>query len=582
MIIAWFILLISTFILLAAPFKRTYFIVFIRRSLIAVLVAVSGIFFFNKITSRFLQKNMPETKITIIALNEKNEKAQSYDIVVKGVVVDDKWYWVKDLIHSDSGWIDYEEGAYYWSPYSKSNEMKDSLELTIPGGRNRVVVFENNKWSGKAKITSNNSPDLEIDTYSESDSIDYGVSLYSIENFRLNKMRKILTIIFGGILFLIIQLLFLIKKNTKIPNQVKQRTVWMDVLRVICIFTVIFLHYTTSLYEKTFNGNIFNWLPYLCINCLTSFAVPCFFMLSGALILHKQESISYLLKKRIPSVYIPLILWSIIYIIILGPIQGTCKTAIIKSLYSSQYYHLWFMYPLLGLYFLSPVVRQIFINSEKSLKQYAYILMCLIPTVFLTVARLFRANYISLWFAWGFPEIGLFVLGAWLINKEIKLWKCVIGAIVSLICIMLGELTYVFFADTPSKNFIGAYGTLPVFIFAVFIFAVFISSGKYFERFSDKLKQRIATISNLSMGVYFIHLLVKEILDKTNIYQSNSNSIIMMLFAAIVNFAFSFAICFAFSQIPIVGRLFGKTNYIVCNVDDMTRQMNGGGATVAC
>ena len=227
-----------------------------------------------------------------------------------------------------------------------------------------------------------------------------------------------------------------------------------------------------------------------------------------------------------------------------------------------------FLHKLLFLYFLSPIIRLTFITSAENIKKYAFVLVCVVPVILLTIARLFRLNYISLWFTWGFPEIGLFVLGAWLLQKKLPLRKTLLGSAVSLLFIILGEASCFIFGETPHKNFIGAYGTAPVFMFAAFMFTVFMSCEPYFNKLSESIKNRVASISKLSVGIYFAHLLVKAILDKTNIYQANSNSVLMMFFATIINFVFSLAICYVFSKIPFVGWIFGKSSLSTCYVSN--------------
>ena len=577
MLLAWLILVLSAAILLATPFQRTRFVIVLRRFFVALVAASAGIYFFYILSAKVLYRLLPQTTVTITALNDKNETAQSYDIVVKGFVVDKVWYWAKNLKHSDSGWIDYDAGAYYWKAFDKPVSMTDSISFEIPSGRDKTIVFEKNKWHGKALIKTETTESI-VDTYSDSDSEDYGVSLGSSKISTWDKIRKYTSVCFGGVVFILIQFFFILSKNNP-KNQVsaQKRIIWMDFLRISCIFTVIFLHYTTSLYEKNYTGSFASWIPSLIVNCFTTFAVPCFFMLSGALILNKNESLSSLLKKRLPSVYIPLIIWSGIYIAYFGALQGSSITAFFKSLYTSQYYHLWFMYPLIGLYFLSPVIRSVLLNSDESIKKYAFVLVCIVPTILLTIAKLFRLTYISFWFTWGFPEIGLFVLGAWLVQKKLPVRKALLGSAVSLLLIILGELSCFIFGETPHKNFIGAYGTFPVFMFAVFMFAVFMSSEPYLTKLPESIKNRVASISKLSVGIYFTHLLAKALLDKTNIYQTDSKSFLMMLFAAIINFLFSLAICYVFSKIPFVGWIFGKSSSSSCYVNIYTKQINRGG-----
>lgn len=578
--IAWILFVISTSIILAAPFKRNILVVLLRRFLVATVVASITLFFTYKFGTKILYKLHPPAEVTITALNERHEKAASSDIVIKGFVIDGKWLWANTVEHSDSGWENYGAGAYYWKSFENSAEMKNSITFKLPVGISRTIVFESNKWHGKCSIVEKGIPAEILDTYSNSDSSDFGYSLSSISiSQKWLKIRKFGSIFAAVIAFILVQVLFFIKKTSVTSFNGKKRIVWMDALRIVCIFTVIFLHYTTGLFNSDSAANLTAWIPKLLVNSLTTFAVPCFFMLSGALILNKEEPISHLLKKRIPSVYVPLLFWSVVHISYFGALQGSSAKAILKSIYSSQYYHLWFMYPLIGLYFLSPIIRKVFIQSEKSLSRYAYAIMCIVPLALLTISRLFQNNYISAWFSWGFPETGLFVAGAWIARMAAKRKtspaKLALSAIASFLSIAVCEQALILLTGKVQKNFIGAYGTIPVFAFALVVFALFVAFADFFEKLPDNVKSKIGNIAQLSMGIYFVHLLTKALLDKTGIYQSDSLSVAMMLFASIVNFIVSLAICQIFSQIPIVRNLFGKTNSKCCYTTSYTNERGG-------
>ncbi|MBD2598484.1 acyltransferase family protein [Nostoc spongiaeforme FACHB-130] len=90
--------------------------------------------------------------------------------------------------------------------------------------------------------------------------------------------------------------------NSKYEN----RLIWADYVRVIANFFVIFLHSAAPLlyqFKKIpdsywITGNIYDSGVRMC--------VPLFFMLSGYLLLEKQETLETFFKKRFKRIFIPL------------------------------------------------------------------------------------------------------------------------------------------------------------------------------------------------------------------------------------------------------------------------------------
>ena len=80
----------------------------------------------------------------------------------------------------------------------------------------------------------------------------------------------------------------------------KTRLLHIDFLRILCIFLVMFTHTSTSGFSLYLNKINSNWFPlYIIIPFWIKTAVPIFFMISGALLLKKEEPLSVIFKKRI-------------------------------------------------------------------------------------------------------------------------------------------------------------------------------------------------------------------------------------------------------------------------------------------
>lgn len=117
-----------------------------------------------------------KTPIVITALNDADVNAEGNEVFIKEIVVDGEIY------HSPrvkSGCWVYRNGRIGWRTYSTPIDITSSIEILIPVGSNREIIFESNIWRGKAKIQTENEV-FELNFYAptENDS-SYIVNLES-------------------------------------------------------------------------------------------------------------------------------------------------------------------------------------------------------------------------------------------------------------------------------------------------------------------------------------------------------------------------------------------------------------------
>lgn len=127
-----------------------------------------------------------------------------------------------------------------------------------------------------------------------------------------------------------------------------------DLLRIFAAIAVIFLHAGLD-FENPANGTeilVKNFFDFTFL-----FAVPIFFMLSGAFILDNDKNSHYreFYRKSFKSVGIHTIIFSIFYAAYTYHVFGTkamCKGIVIGAPYG----HMWYLYTLIGIYLLAPVM----------------------------------------------------------------------------------------------------------------------------------------------------------------------------------------------------------------------------------
>lgn len=87
----------------------------------------------------------------------------------------------------------------------------------------------------------------------------------------------------------------------------KKRKVHIDILRIMAAFLVLFNHTEGHAYYMNYQNGALKLLFSIGLSAITKINIPMFYMLSGALLLGKEESYSALLKKRVGRFFLALL-----------------------------------------------------------------------------------------------------------------------------------------------------------------------------------------------------------------------------------------------------------------------------------
>ncbi len=135
---------------------------------------------------------------------------------------------------------------------------------------------------------------------------------------------------------------------------------WADLIRVLAIYLVVVIHTSGRLTNAWGKEPLPQWIIGDIYGGIARIGVPLFFMLSGYLLLPRSESVGAFYRKRVVKIIIPFVAWSVFYIgdnCLRTP--GLCTTDYLMQylLLKKTYFHLWFLYSLLGIYVIMPVLR---------------------------------------------------------------------------------------------------------------------------------------------------------------------------------------------------------------------------------
>lgn len=271
-----------------------------------------------------------------------------------------------------------------------------------------------------------------------------------------------------------------------------------NIIRVVAIFFVIVIHSMAGLDAEAHNSVLGRVMCSL-LNSFIYAGVPLFVMLSGALLLGKDEPIPVFFKKRINRLIIPFITWSIVVyglnaIIDTGG-EYSVWDGIYKFLTSGVYGIYWYIYLILGLYLLTPVFREVKSRYLTYIIVVFYIVDALFPD-FKICSRFECENLVYLsYFLLGYD------MKTYVSRHHYFRMYSLMGLLIS-----LGFSFYVIYNDIET-NFPFIYFT------SICLFNILVSMNvKGIEDY--KLQQIVNYVSRVSYGIYLSHILFISVLIK--------------------------------------------------------------------
>lgn len=338
------------------------------------------------------------------------------------------------------------------------------------------------------------------------------------------------------------------------------RTYYLDALRIVAICAIVVLHVAGSYWYQV-DIERFDWEVFNLYDCITRWGVPVFVMISGALFLDpaRPQPLKKLWTKNIPRLVALILFWGALYALVFDlPDAWSPESAgafIHDLLFGTP--HLWFLFMLLGLYMIVPLLRCITANEEATryFLVFGLVVNILIPFVTDTGSfgigeDIYAALMIKLPVGYSF----FFVLGYYLAKHDLPAkarWTVYVLGIVGLIGAVVAS-SWVSHASGSADAFI-IQSTYP---FAFAAAAIFILTRRRIQGRTlpqERLKT-IYTLSSCTLGVYVIHIFVLRGLMAFGISALDFDPIISVPCLAAVTIVISFALAFMLKKIPVFGK----------------------------
>lgn len=331
----------------------------------------------------------------------------------------------------------------------------------------------------------------------------------------------------------------------------KQRTIYLDVVRVVACMMVIVMHAPISGADAEGHG------PFLVLNSyFTTPCVPLFFMVSGALLLPCKEGTSAILylRRRLGKIVGPTVCFSLLYLV-----NSSSSVDWIISLLSMPFSvqgHgvLWFMYTLAGLYLLVPILSSwVRKASRRELEFYLFLwFVTLLYPYFSLFLGVNASETGALYYFTGY--VGYFLLGYYLNTVVIKnsWWVYFLGMVMFPLPLLNKLLDW-------NLDFYKAFWYLSAPV-AIMTTSWFISIKCLFaqKRLPSVVVSVLEQINNLSFGIYLIHIFVmRTLLWNWSMIQTISNYYLQTLIVAVLTFVGSYVICYLIAYLPFSKYIIG-------------------------
>ncbi len=350
------------------------------------------------------------------------------------------------------------------------------------------------------------------------------------------------------------------------------RHTYIDALRVICSVMVILTH-IVMYYINAFETTTVFWTSLAFIKALTQFAVPVFFMISGATILSstKDEAYGSFIWRRLSKIGIPLITYSFLYYLFYVFIKQEYGfgIGIFFSKFLSQDIsgHLWYLYALTPLYFLIPFLRKLVQNlTKKQLLTLIVVIFVINSFLPLSNALLAMCSKVKIaYYSYGkagaylnYTLIGYFIhnYGTEVKNTRILkllLWSTIIASLGA-----MTVMTYYFSEEKINQAYLNITWPFVVFLsVAVMLFAKLHYDKK---TVSDRWANFISGLGILSFSAYLVHMLYLRSVQiyfprKVLISFTDLEAAILFLAIFTIGVIACYLWAFTVSKIPLIKKL---------------------------
>lgn len=329
---------------------------------------------------------------------------------------------------------------------------------------------------------------------------------------------------------------------------------YLSFLTVLSSFAVVALHVNSNFWVYSKSKN---WVYANIIESVFYFAVPVFFMITGATLINykqKYDTVTFL-KKRFSRTVLQYLFWSVMTVLFLWVFKLRSFTNVgvkdlINGIITNKYNgYFWYFPTLFSVYLSLPLLASVEKSTRKRTFEYLIIVTFLFNVIGTFVTQVVGIKLTS-YSVVGMSGYLLFtVLGFYIseygIHKRLRMWIYIFG-VLGLLVHIFGTYSVSVAAGKVLVTYKG-YLNLPSVLYATAIFTFF----RYFP-LNDKIDKFVQLFEQQTFGIYLVHWFVLKALSKVGVRISTlTDKFIWTIFVFLV----SWLIVYAFQKHKLLKKL---------------------------
>lgn len=302
----------------------------------------------------------------------------------------------------------------------------------------------------------------------------------------------------------------------------QQRKTYIDALRIVAILGVLYNHTNRRGYcLYAFSEARICQDFYIGIATLAATAVPIFFMISGAMLLPKKESLKELFQKRILRMVLVLLVFSgIQYVLLLleGRAALSGKVVAQAILQDGMIPSYWFLYAYIAYLLILPILRKVAEVMSKQDYIYLFALLLLVEGVIPVVLHLSGIGGSNYFFAIPFlnqiiiyPLLGYYM--EYFVTERYYNKRTNIMVVTCMIVVVLFFIAMTQWRNLPYEEFTTYDKGLYTCSFTMLLDVGIYYFVKYFDlrkQHSMKYDQMLHSMGECAFGIYLIEQPIRE------------------------------------------------------------------------
>lgn len=315
----------------------------------------------------------------------------------------------------------------------------------------------------------------------------------------------------------------------------------LDLLKIFACIAVVCLHMTAPIFDKLI-GYTITHIIYYC----STFAIPIFFMVNGALLFNKESiSIMYVLRKIykiINVVFIFNLINYIVHLLLNRYIENPILLSINSMIQRGFFFQFWFFTALIIVYLVLPILHKLFHKSSYLgiVITVTIVIITLVIDIYnmnngvngrnLIIHKISQPYRLWTWFSY-FCMGGLIYKNKIFIRSKITIRNNI------LIFIVFSVMSLIYQYRMSIKiNSIYAENFYDNIIVMLWVMSLFMLIERI--RLKDSLNRAISFTSENIMGVFIVHIFVMNSIDALQ-YSTVISNLIMITVVLLISFIIS-------------------------------------------